>query len=334
MRKNAQMVSVYAAVHFLVDFACAFLMFRAVSGAPYWFVYVLAYNFCAFAVQMPLGVVADKVNRNFIFAVAGCALVGLSYIFWDIPAAAAVAAGLGNAAFHVGGGLDVLNVSEKPAPLGLFVAPGALGVYFGTVTGNGTWMRPAPIIFSLLIAVILILTMKASYGDKYPTNAYFTPKGDITAAACVFTVVVLRSYVGLSLLFPWKTGIWAVILVCAVALGKVGGGFAAGKFGLPKVSAVSLGVAAALFMFPLIPAFGVISTLAFNMTMPVTLWVAARIFPGAKGFSFGLLSFGLFMGYLPTQLGAAVFPVWAFAVLSAASLALLLAGVKRAKQWN
>ena len=39
------------------------------------------------------------------------------------------------------------------------------------------------------------------------------------------------------------------------------------------------------------------------MTMPVTLWAAARALPGAKGFAFGLLTFALFLGYLPAYLG-------------------------------
>ena len=39
------------------------------------------------------------------------------------------------------------------------------------------------------------------------------------------------------------------------------------------------------------------------MTMPVTLWAAARTLPGAKGFTFGLLTFALFLGFLPSFLG-------------------------------
>ena len=39
------------------------------------------------------------------------------------------------------------------------------------------------------------------------------------------------------------------------------------------------------------------------MTMPITLWAAARLMPGGKGFAFGLLTFALFLGYIPTALG-------------------------------
>ena len=132
-RNHWYMVSAYAVAHFLVDFSCAFLMFRHVAGTPDGYFCVLLYNFCAFAVQMPLGLLADKWNRNILFALAGCLLVGLAYGLVQIPVAAVIVVGLGNALFHVGGGLDVLNVSEKKlGALGVFVSPGALGIYYGT----------------------------------------------------------------------------------------------------------------------------------------------------------------------------------------------------------
>ena len=60
----------------------------------------------------------------------------------------------------------------------------------------------------------------------------------------------------------------------------------------------------------------------FNMTMPVTLHRAAMLLPGHRGFAFGLLTFGLFLGFLPAAFGRGELlplPVW-----SVISLALLL----------
>ncbi|MCL2124545.1 MAG: hypothetical protein FWH33_00975 [Oscillospiraceae bacterium] len=45
---------------------------------------------------------------------------------WSVPLAAVVAAGLGNGVFHIGGGVDVLNISESKA--------GALGVFVIVIT--------------------------------------------------------------------------------------------------------------------------------------------------------------------------------------------------------
>jgi hypothetical protein len=258
------MVSVYSAAHFLVDFACAFLMFRGAEGTPDWYLCVLLYNFCAFAMQMPLGVLADQWDRNSLFAAIGCVLVGAAFGLRYLPVAAAVTLGVGNGMFHVGAGVDVLNISEeKSGALGVFISPGAFGIYLD---------------------------------------------------------------------FPWKnTGCWGAVLICAVVLGKTAGGFAADRFGLMRTSGVSLGLAAALLLVPQVPAAGVLSVLLLNMTAPVTFWAMAKIFPGAKGFSFGLLTFGLFLGFLPVHSGVGALSApasWLFAPAAAVSLALFWTGTR------
>lgn len=347
------MVSVYSAAHFLVDFSCAFLMFHSIAGTPDGYLCVLLYNFCAFAMQMPLGILADKWNRNYLFAAIGCVLVGAAYGLWHIPAAAAVIVGTGNGMFHVGGGIDVLNISEeRSGALGIFVSPGAFGVYFGTMLGKGNGLTIVPILLALLAAIGLIFIVRRTQGGDYVKNAEFSLGGGtcpnrsnvLSAAVFLFLVVCLRSYVGLTLSFPWKgTGYWAVAIVCAVVFGKTIGGFASNRFGASKTACVSLGIAALLFLIPQIPAAGVLSVLLFNMTMPITLWTMAKIFPGAKGFSFGLLTFGLFLGFLPVHLGvnalsvnspgaAALFNApWPFALAAVASLVLLCVSLRKAR---
>jgi len=41
----------------------------------------------------------------------------------------------------------------------------------------------------------------------------------------------------------------------------------------------------------------------FNMTMPITLYLLVCKWKTMPGFSFGLLTFGLFLGFLPVYLG-------------------------------
>jgi FSR family fosmidomycin resistance protein-like MFS transporter len=67
--------------------------------------------------------------------------------------------------------------------------------------------------------------------------------------------------------------------------------------------------------------------------MPITLWAAARLMPGGKGFAFGLLTFGLFLGFLPTWLGwpSTLTQPWAMALAALLSAVLLLAGLKGEK---
>jgi FSR family fosmidomycin resistance protein-like MFS transporter len=334
------MVSAYSITHFLVDFACAFLMFRSIAGTPDGYLCVLLYNFCAFAMQMPLGIVADKWNRNYLFAVIGCLLVGLAYAFVSVPIAAVLVVGVGNAMFHLGGGIDVLNISKKKlGALGVFVSPGAFGVYYGTILGRGKDFSAIIIPLALIAVAGLILAVYKAQKENYIDNAPFSLEGVgsssvLMTIVCLFFVVCLRSFVGLALDFSWKSaGYWGMALICAVVFGKTAGGFIANKLGAFKTALFSLVVASLLFFLPHIPVAGVTAVLLFNMTMPITLWAVAKIMPGAKGFAFGLLTFGLFLGFLPVYLGVGVsqYASWIFALISAISLVILLVGLRRVK---
>ena len=131
--KNLRLWS-YALGHFWVDFSCALLLFSRLSGQGEWALCVLLYNFCAFALQMPIGVLAGRWRYSGRVAAFGCALAALGWGLTPVPAAAAVTAGLGNACFHVGGGMQILEDGEKKAAsLGIFVSPGAFGIYFGAL---------------------------------------------------------------------------------------------------------------------------------------------------------------------------------------------------------
>ena len=361
-------VSVYSVTHFLVDFACAFLMFRSIAGTPDGYLCVLLYNFCAFALQMPLGIIADKLNRNFLVAMIGCILVGLAFGFVYIPVAATIVVGIGNAMFHIGGGIDILNISgKKLGALGIFVSPGAFGIYFGTIAGKGDSFLTVLVPITLILATGFIFAAHKTNKGSFPKNAEFSLSGGsvgncgrdsdgksnshsdsnshsisasagikhvFTAIACLFSVVCLRSFAGLALDFPWKSvGHWGAVLICAVVFGKTLGGFAADRFGLKPTALISLGLASLMFLFPEIPLIGVAAVLLFNMTMPITLWAMAKVFPSAKGFAFGLLTFGLFLGFLPVYFGFDVSSAatWLFALLAAISLGLLRIGLRRGK---
>lgn len=339
-KTHRSMLFLYSLAHFCVDFACAFLMFCYIAGTPEGYLYVLLYNFCAFGLQMPLGVIADKLNRNFLLAVVGCAVTASAFgLVYIVPMGAVLAAGCGNAMFHIGGGIDVLNLSEaNPAPLGVFVSPGAFGVYFGTIFGKQSDL-PVTLILAALAVSALSISALRKVQKGYPANAAFSLEGAkaggaVAAAVCLFFVVCMRSYIGLALNFPWKgEGRLGMMLICAAVFGKVLGGFAAGRFGAVKISVISLGIAALLFLFAQIPPMGIFAVLLFNMTMPVTLWAMAKILPGAKGFAFGMLTFGLFLGFLPVYLGVGVLPdsSLSFALLTAVSLGVIWVGLRRAK---
>ena len=308
-----KILALYSLAHLWVDLSCALLVFRTMAGDGNFVLCLLLYNFCAFALQMPLGLLADRLNRNGLTAAAGCALTALAYL--PLPA--------GNALFHLGGGIDVLNAGEKrAAALGVFISPGALGLFIGTLWGRraapALWLGPA----GLLALGGAILFFRRGPSGNSPLE--LTPKGGYGPLLPLFLVVVLRSYMGMNQTFSWKSQ-WALALTLALALGKTAGGFAMDRLGPKRASAWSLGLAAALYLACGMPLPGILAVFLFNMTMPVTLWAVARVMPGAKGFTFGLLTFGLFLGWLPSWLG------WpnlltgpaAYAGVSLLSLALL-----------
>lgn len=323
----------YSAGHFWVDFSCALLMFSQISGTGEWALCALLYNFCAFALQMPIGLLADRLGRQGRLAALGCGLVSAGWAISPVPVAAAVTAGLGNACFHVGGGVAILrDGGDRAAPLGIFVSPGAFGIYLGTLLGRRDgfpdWAAVAGLV---LFALALLLPERREGETAAPAEAPSPDRNEVVVLICCFLVVVLRSYLGMVLAFPWKTGGWALALTCALVLGKAAGGFLGDRLGMLRASALSLGLAAVLFCLSGSPWAGTAAVFLFNMTMPITLWAAARLLP--PGFAFGTLTFALFLGFLPVWLGwpALLTGGIGYAAGALCSLALLALGLKRGR---
>ena len=353
MARQRTLISVYAATHFLVDFACAFLFFGGLTDSADLYLSFLLYNFCAFALQMPLGLLADRLNRNALTAAAGCVLVAAAYALTGLPVAAAIVAGIGNGLFHLGGGIETLNAGfdnqkalDAPGTarrgrlslLGVFVAPGAFGIFLGKLLGKQEAIPAMAAVIVLLAAAVFILRLGFSKERRFRSrnvSVSFDGAGAspiLAAALCLFLVVCLRSYAGMVFSFPWsRQGAWSWALVAAVVIGKIAGGFLADRFGCRRTALVSLAAAAVLFLLPGIPVAAVAAVLLFNMTMPVTLWALARLFNAARGFAFGVLTFGLFLGFLPGYLGypAPLDAGIGFAAASAVSLVLLGLGLRR-----
>ncbi len=332
------MTALYSILHFLVDGVCALAMFGTFAARENWYVNILLYNFCAFALQMPLGVVLDglcvkrstgKALPPYLFAVAGVMLTLAGAFIHP------VVLGLGNALFHLGGG--VATIQEDTAKgrrgrgLGVFVAPGALGLYIGTLIGKSETTSVWGVIIPIGVVMVLCLLfgrkclLKTVIVDgKVTEHLLPSDKENLTpatrglkdvqtvqngrlsalwlAAGCLF-VVILRSYIGMAVSFSWKTTVLAGILaVCAVVFGKVAGGFAAAAFGIRRTMAISLGAAAVGYLLSGNMAAGIMALFLFNMTMPITLYLLICRLKELPGFAFGLLTFGIFLGLMPVYL--------------------------------
>lgn len=304
----------YSVLHMFVDGVCAFAMFGTFLEQEQGYFYVLVYNFCAFALQMPFGAVLDLLHakdRKYIPLIAASTGVVLTLAGAVIHPAIL---GTGNALFHIGGGVGTIQEDERKGwrgrGLGVFVAPGALGLYLGMqLVRNGagmTWLCGAGAFMAVVCGSMVYGQRRsgmeaAAAGDPVQSGPL---GGAILLAVCMFLVVVLRSYIGMSVSFPWKTTTFAAaVSTLAIVCGKAAGGFLAARLGLLKTALVSLSAAAVLYLFSGFMPAGTAALFLFNMTMPLTLYLLIRKLPQLPGFSFGLLTFGLFLGFLPEYFG-------------------------------
>lgn len=246
---------------------------------------------------------------------------------------------IGNALFHVGGGIDVLNAGKERAKLlGVFVAPGAFGIYFGTIFGKEEELSAIVVAIVLFLIALLILFLAYLEGKDFRSENVpvsfigVQSSGIILSIACLILVVCLRSYTGMSAILPWKgNGNWGIALVCGVVFGKMFGGLICDYIGAKRASVLSLGLAAFFYLFAFHPILGTLAVFLFNMTMPITLWGITRILKGAKGFAFGLLTFALYIGFLPVYLEWELIQMngVTLAIASLMGLCLLLIGLHK-----
>lgn len=341
--------------HFWIDFTCACFAFQEIVGNKDWYTLLFLYNFYAFALELPMGTLLDGICEKsngsakgyFWTGIAGILLVILA-LATDISLWPAVfLAGAGNAAFHVGTGSRVLReFPEKIWPSGLFVSTGALGIYLGKLFSGDPYVK----IISEAVLLVLLLSAafgvtagknrgekrrKASFIDIQKRNAVVSEKAfDLVPVLCIFMTVVLRSYQGMTNSFSWNQTVQTgLILTGATALGKLSGGIVADLAGVKKTVVFSLGGGGILLLCVSCIWLQTGGSLLFNMTMPVTLVLLYRIFPKWPGTSFGLLTFALFIGFLPSYFEAeiSVFP-FRSSLLAFFSLFLLWIAIKRVEK--
>lgn len=320
----------YGAVHLLVDLASISTLYSVTRSGLFsqdWVVLlILGYDFIAFASQPFIGYALDRLGLAGAAAAAGCALTAAgTWLAGLWPVASVVAVALGNALYHVGGGAVCLRLDEKRAVwAGVFVAPGAIGLFLGKQLGGTPLFLPWAL--TLLLGAGAFACTMARLPRRPETPPLPTVKGFGVVIAALLLTVCVRSLVGFSIAFPWVSG-WrqAVWLTLAVFAGKAVGGALGDRIGWRNAS-----VAGLLLSAPLLalgagnPALAVAGVLFFNLTMAVTLAGVACMLPGYEGFAFGLTATAVVIGMTPTT-AAAWLPVLGSPVVTAL-LILLSAG--------
>ena len=162
-------VFLYSITHLLIDAACIFVLYSTVKfnnleSSILAFIIIVLYNTIAFGVQAFIGNIFDRNKKPKICAIIGCLLTISAVLFWRNPIITSILAGFGNAAFHVGGGIICLKLGNKKALIpGIYVAPGAMGVFIGAMFHH-TVIDPT---FSKIeiLAICTFLSLLGQYGD-------------------------------------------------------------------------------------------------------------------------------------------------------------------------
>ena len=303
-------LGIFSVSHLVVDFACFFVLmgsfYTGINDLQVVSLGFLLYNAIAFVLQVPIGYLADRFHASRAshgyFAVFGCLVVILGVVLPLSPWARLALCALGNAFFHVGGGIDSLVFANgRYARSGIFISFGAVGVALGTLVGREELISPLWV--ALLLAACLAGMLRFCLRPKSPYGAVFTHQGakisagEVVVYLCM-AIIVVRAAVGAYTPITWKSTTFLLILpALAVFAGKFAGGLLADRFGARAVAAFSLTVSAPLL------AFGneqvilcCIGLFLFNVTTAVTLCVIASHLPKNPGLSFGLTTLALFVG--------------------------------------
>ena len=325
-------LTILSICHLLVDGVCAAALLRDLS-APQLASAILLYNTCAFTTQCLTGMIPDRFGRARLFVLVSAVILAFGALLPMTIIPQAVVLGLGNSLFHVCGGYLTLRGSRAMGPLGVFVAPGAIGLFLGT---SFSVLRLPFVLMLLALSVLEAVPELRRSGegsvapqsgegsltkDTGPAHSAESAAGDDALAsgiapsaspipkaalyaALLLVAVAARAVGGSAVVFPWKTGlITGAELTAAVFLGKTCGGFAADRLGLKKVAVFSVLAASVLLIFcSENMVLSLIGQFALNLSMPITLWLIWQLYPDNPGFAFGLAAAALWPGTLAGKL--------------------------------
>jgi len=308
MKNKFPYILTYAIAHFLIDTTCAGVLLSQYNNLININAFVLAliiYNVLAFGSQPIFGAITDKYKNPVFMAILGSLIVASSAFMMNNLFLSAIVAGVGNAIFHIGGGVINLRMANGRATIpGLFVAPGAIGIFIGGYLGKNNIFNPYLFLVLLLISCILMYFLNEPSEFKKKIFSCKTSHFYVMASLILFSIL-MRAFIGKGIYVDWKLNLhYGALLTGCVFMGKALGGIISDYIGWKKVAIGGLLISAPMLSFfienPVIFCFGV---LFFNMTMPVTLIALANIMPNRHGLAFGLTTLSLIIGTLPALIG-------------------------------
>jgi MFS transporter, FSR family, fosmidomycin resistance protein len=276
---------------------------------------IILYNVLGFGYQPLVGMLTDKLKRPHLAVLVGFSSLLLALLVADGHSQIAVIlAGIGSAAFHVGGGsLALAATPHRTTGSGIFTAPGIIGLAVGGVlgfTGNNITI-PIVLLLGLIIGIIAIINLSkydlsshdhAQSGNEPIENANL----DDGVLLLLLIAIALTSTVWNSFQFLLQTHLDLIIVIAfAAAIAKVCGGILAQRWGWRRYTIFSLTIAAFILLFGQQNHLTLILGLALlQSTVPITLAATAKIMPQqpatATGFALGL---SILIGGIPVIAG-------------------------------
>lgn len=284
-------------LHGVNDLAAGFLLAGFTLTHDYGdsFLFISLYAILGFGGQLPVGFWLDRKKDIPFFAQLSLTLLPLSLACYFIaPEMAIIVSGLASAFVHVTGGTICLQVHDnKPGPLGVFTAPGVLGLTIGGLLGTAGALLPL-----VLIAVALLLFYSIT---RDPLPAYRTmdkKKSELDTHDLIMLVLLLlmcfRSFLFDVINYvaeQYEDGI--LYLGISAFAGKLFGGFLAERAGTRRFIYTSLCTALLLFQLGKDNIFLLCAGVAcLQSSVPLTLLLMSRSlsqYPAvATAFSLGI----------------------------------------------
>ncbi len=300
--KTKESILLYTLLHFLVDGLCSLIIFSSLYNNDYnrCLTVFFIYNFLAFLSQVFLGLLIDKFNYPRFFLLISVFLLILGVLTKNNYLVSAIFLGTSNSFFHISGGKYVTERSSNDIIyLGLFVSTGAIGL----VIGQYFYSKLLLIIFIgfiILFSIILCISDDVNNIDNKITYQNQNKYKTFILVVLLIIVVIIRSFVGKITVIDFKTNKYVFLIMgCAIALGKVLGGILVKKIGV-RVTIISTMLISfiCLLFFNNNFYLTILGIIAFNTTMPITLWYMNKLINKRQGLAFGLLAASLIPGYL------------------------------------
>lgn len=284
-------------LHGVNDLAAGFLLagYTLTHNYSNSFLFISVYAILGFGGQLPAGFWLDQKKNIPFFANLSLFLLPLALACYFIsPELAIIVSGLASAFVHVTGGTICLQVHDgKAGPLGVFTAPGVLGLTIGGLLGSSGALLPVILLgASVLTAVFIIRTPLPAYQSPEKKQSELD-KHDLLMLL-ILLLMCFRSFVFDVLNYVavhYEDGV-LYIGISAFA-GKIAGGFLADRVGARRFIYISLCMALVFFQLGKENIYLLCAGVAcLQSSVPLTLLLMARCLPfypaAATAFSLGI----------------------------------------------